>query len=745
MSDDIDPQDASSGDLGLGLIKTLRDLLDSVLALQNPDQASSALRMSGWDPELLGISDTVAGAAKALADAMKPVQDMVDLQRKPTLAQLGEHLIASAPGMADLADTIDSWTPPAGAPASTGAVLTADLLQGLLLRSLVVRYPKVALALVVSGGLRQEAVGELRLDDGRLLRAANTRPALDLGAFSEFLTDPIGALGHRFVDDGGGRRAAEAIITELANAVADPLMLAGVTVRHPVPAEQSPQFAGLDVQGRLIGLEIPFADATSKIPGRLRVLFGVTEATGGEGVGLVLGADGQLSAVVRLPRGSLTGRLAARTDPILLTPKGIRFALPGSIGAPNVIVGLDYDSGQPVPFLRLGTEDSTHFDVNRITAQVGSAFDGEQAELLAAVQITGMRLVIRAGDGDGFLATALGDRAIEGTFDLGVAWSSIRGLTFSGSAGLEIEIPIALELGPLRIETVWLSLRVLADGDTPKIVTELAVSLAFGLGPFAASVSRLGLAGRLSLTGGSGKASNLGFAALDLGIKPPSGAGLAIDLPAVSGGGFLFFDPDAGQYAGVFELTIVGTVSVKAVAIISTKLPDGQPGFALLIVITAEGFTPVQLGFGFTLTGIGGLLALNRTIEVDVVRNGLRDGVLDSVLFVKDPVKNASRIISTLNRVFPIAPGRLVDRPACRDQLGHAPTGQDQAGVAAGAAAAGSDHHLGRSWRSCCRDAKAPVVELHVDSIGVLDFGRGELALDASHPRLATAEVRAER
>src|SRR5207247_5836483 len=45
---------------------------------------------------------------------------------------------------------------------------------------------------------------------------------------------------------------------------------------------------------------------------------------------------------------------------------------------------------------------------------------------------------------------------------------------------------------------------------------------------------------------------------------PISGLGLAIDTPAVRGGGFLEFDYDAGRYTGVFELTIVDIVSVKA-------------------------------------------------------------------------------------------------------------------------------------------------------------------------------------
>ena len=42
-------------------------------------------------------------------------------------------------------------------------------------------------------------------------------------------------------------------------------------------------------------------------------------------------------------------------------------------------------------------------------------------------------------------------------------------------------------------------------------------------------------------------------------------------------------------------------LSLKAIGLLNTKFPDGRPGFSLLIIIAAE-FTPIQLGFGFTLT-----------------------------------------------------------------------------------------------------------------------------------------------
>ena len=45
-------------------------------------------------------------------------------------------------------------------------------------------------------------------------------------------------------------------------------------------------------------------------------------------------------------------------------------------------------------------------------------------------------------------------------------------------------------------------------------------------------------------------------------------------------------------------------------------MPDGSKGFSLLVIITAEFGTGIQLGFGFTLIGVGGLLGLNRTMNL---------------------------------------------------------------------------------------------------------------------------------
>ena len=121
---------------------------------------------------------------------------------------------------------------------------------------------------------------------------------------------------------------------------------------------------------------------------------------------------------------------------------------------------------------------------------------------------------------------------------------------------------------------------------------------------------------------------------------------MVLDAGGFTGGGFLYLDIPKGEYAGALELSFQGIVDLSAVGILNTKLPDGEPGFSLLILISAE-FAPIQLSFGFTLIGVGGLIGLNRTILFDPLRAGVRDGSLNSVLFPRTwwPTRRASSAI----------------------------------------------------------------------------------------------------
>src|SRR6185369_2417211 len=109
----------------------------------------------------------------------------------------------------------------------------------------------------------------------------------------------------------------------------------------------------------------------------------------------------------------------------------------------------------------------------------------------------------------------------------------------------------------------------------------------------------------------------------------------------------------------------VFSVSVKAFGLLDTKFPDGTEGVSFVVVIVAE-FTPIQLGFGFTLLGVGGMLGLNRTVNTIGLGDAVRTGSLEHLLFPRNVVADAPAIIHDLATVFPAAPAHYIFGPMAK-------------------------------------------------------------------------------
>jgi hypothetical protein len=411
---------------------------------------------------------------------------------------------------------------------------------------------------------------------------------------------------------------------------------------------------------------------------------------------------------------------------IVARPSGLSVRYPGSPGhpLPSAGFGATLEIASSPPTLLFGEPTSTRLEAGG--ARIGLALNVREGdpELAATVAVTGLALVVSPGGADSFLATVLGGEELRVELPLALDWSSRTGLRFQTGTGFEVTAYPGVDLGLVRFDRVDAALQV----GGRSLALRATAAFSGGLGPFGYTVDRLGV--ELVVTFEPGNAGPF-----DVRFRPvwPTAVGLTLATPAASGGGFLRYDEQTGRYAGTFELTIVDTVSVIAIGLITT----GPAGFTLLLMITADGFTPVQLGLGFTLTGIGGLVALNRTVDAEAVRGGLNNGVLDSVLFAKDPVANADRILSTLDRIFPAAPDRLLVGPLAEIEWGSPTIVKVRLALLL---------EIPQPIRAVLLAALSVllprpdevVVELHVDAIGVLDLGRGELALDASlhHSRL---------
>ncbi|MFT4013709.1 MAG: FIVAR domain-containing protein [Paracoccus sp. (in: a-proteobacteria)] len=139
--------------------------------------------------------------------------------------------------------------------------------------------------------------------------------------------------------------------------------------------------------------------------------------------------------------------------------------------------------------------------------------------------------------------------------------------------------------------------------------------------------------------------------------KIPSGVGLRLKTPAVTGGGFLRYDEVKEEYGGVFELSVLDSFSVTAIGLLGTD------PFNMVIVIGVRFSPAITIGPGFTISGLGGLLAINRSLDSAALRDGLKDGVVGQLLFPADPVAAAPDILNNLGKIFPVRQGGFVIGP----------------------------------------------------------------------------------
>ena len=362
-----------------------------------------------------------------------------------------------------------------------------------------------------------------------------------------------------------------------------------------------------------------------------------------------------------LTTGTITGGLPATVVP----PANVRLHPSAALNAKleSDLIAKGSDAAHPIIILgqtggsRLQT-DSFTFGMG-LTVTWDSSSNSAVAEPLVRAELKGGKVVIGMSNADGFLATVLSGVHVEAGSDLSMTWAPGTGVQITGGAQLEIDLPLHLSLGPVTLQTLYL----IAGASSGGFPIEISAALGLSLGPLQASVDRVGMTATLSFPSQGG---NLGPLDLGLGFRPPKGAGLSVDVGVIHGGGYLFFDTDRGEYAGALELTFADFLSLHAIGLITTKMPDGSSGFSLLIIVTADFGPGIQLGFGFTLLAVGGLLGLNRTMLMQPLMDGVRTGAIDSIMFPRDVVANAQRIISDLRAIFPPQVGVFLIGPEAK-------------------------------------------------------------------------------
>ena len=256
------------------------------------------------------------------------------------------------------------------------------------------------------------------------------------------------------------------------------------------------------------------------------------------------------------------------------------------------------------------------------------------------------------------MSKVVGGDGVQAQFSFGLGLSNVGGIYFKGASGLVIRLPLHITLGPIDLNHLSLGAEFKGDGLNLTAVTGLAARL----GPLAAAIEDVGVRAMFAFP--PARDGNLGPVDLAFGFKPPNGVGLSLDAGVVKGGGYLFIDPDRGEYAGALELALARRRDDQG-----DRHHHHQDARRLQGLLAADHHLrrvrqrdPARLR----------LHAARRRRPArpephDEPRRrwptAVRTGAIETVMFPRDIIANAPKIISDLRAFFPPQQGTFLIGP----------------------------------------------------------------------------------
>ncbi len=340
--------------------------------------------------------------------------------------------------------------------------------------------------------------------------------------------------------------------------------------------------------------------------------------------------------------------------------------------------------------------------------------------LFVELGLENCKLVISAENSDGFLQKILPQDPAEIGFDIILGISSVKGFYIKGGVGFTYSFIVNKSIGPIYIYSI--DLKLATNEESLTLIS--AISVSAKIGPVTADVQEMGLLTMLEFD----KPGLLGNADLDIGFKSPTSIGLSINAEGITGGGFLKVDPP--NYAGVMRLSFKNEIELTAFGLITTQLPDGKDGFSLVIQIMAE-FQPIQLGLGFALSGVGGLIGINRQINEEALTEAFKNHSLDTFLFPENPIKDAVKIIDSIQTIMPPREGYHVIGPMVQMFWGGSVRLVEfEVGIFIQTGGPLKVVLIGQA-RTQLPEGKSPRLVINMDVLGIIDYGEERIAIDA--------------
>ncbi len=630
----------------VGAVRPLRD------AVQDLESFQQLMRELGWDVDELAyqelgadVGDLVA-AFEGLAADPDPL-DLLDVFERVGSLRKSVAALNTAPAGVDPADRetfLDE--------------LPERLFEFLLIEYLDERFP------AWSAFLRMLGVIEEEHHAATPSRRSFLRARIRVENLEQVFSDPAGAARNVYGWSTDGFSFAQ---------LADDLLELGTALGFLVTEERGNADAGRDFQEGEKPIDRRFyasffdvvADDGDVADAAIAIYTLPAEGDAGPGVLVQPLVDPRVDPTVQLDE-HWTFALRPGSDRdsafgVVLRPgeTSARVPLTPGAGLPGGGFGatLSYRPGDEL--LLFGDSNGTRLAADGLVFGLDVDAIGSEVELRLSVALEGLRFLLTAADLGAFWGTLLSGADVDVKLPWTLTWSSRTGLEGSVGLGLSTTLYPRLRLGPVELRRVDLSL--MAGLGEPTLELRTRTYLVGSLGPI--SFTAGGMGQRLALRYGDGNAGPLD---VDFGIVAPTQIGVGIDTWMVRGAGLLELDPERGRYQGWLQLEVMG-IAVSALAVLDTKNEDGEalPRVSFLVLVFVDGFTPVQLGLGFTLRGVGGLLGVDRTVSTAEIENRfLVEGGEDFLFPENVDVSTAPGILSDLGAIFPVRSSHYLFGPA---------------------------------------------------------------------------------
>ena len=481
---------------------------------------------------------------------------------------------------------------------------------------------------------------------------------------------------------------------------------------------------------RMPRLSASLLDAGGKA--RVAVSCAVSSAEHAGGVaGVVATVAGKLAFTDTRAGWQVTATSDGDLPSFVIGPKGL--ALAPAAAAPagatgRVSVTRVSDGG---PAFIFGSATGTRLELGGVRFGLDFALTNARRAIALLAAVDRAKIVIAPGDGDGFLQKVLPSEGVSLDFNAGLMLSSDRGLDIGvgvGDAALAVlsgTTPVGRSIGPIRIESLSRDFHPVTTDRGTGVAVSVGVRASLNLGPVALTLDgpSVGVDALWSLKDAT-KTPNLGVIDIGgFGLRSPTGAALAVNGALVQGAGALKFDESRHQYAGVLALVVKDKFALEVAGLLTTRMPDGRPGFSLLLLGSLK-FPPIPIGFGFSINGLGALIGIHRTTDVDALSGALAAGDLDTVLFPRDLTALAA-VPDGLAKLFPAKQDAYTIGILASFTWGPSAIAQIELGIVYDTSAPARIIAIGRLT------IERPQITLHVLALGILDFDRGEIDLAA--------------